>query len=69
MIVADAAWADSTYTFPNAIAAGSMDSVDIALQIAPSFMGTSITNNAEIVADGGDDVDSTPATEDGTTIL
>ncbi|MEM6318277.1 MAG: DUF11 domain-containing protein, partial [Bacteroidota bacterium] len=50
MILADNDWlaADSSYTFPNAIAAGSMDSVDIDLQIAPNFMGTSITNNAEI---------------------
>ena len=65
MILADAAWnaADSSYTFSNAIAAGSLDSVDIALQIAPSFMGTSITNNAEIVEDGGDDADSTPGSE------
>ena len=65
MILADAAWnaADSSYTFSNAIAAGSLDSVDIALQIAPNFMGTSITNNAEIVEDGGDDADSTPGSE------
>ena len=65
MILADAAWnaADSSYTFSNAVAAGSLDSVDIALQIAPSYMGTSITNNAEIVEDGGDDADSTPGSE------
>ena len=47
--------------FGNAIAAGSLDSVDVDLQIAPGFMGTSITNNAEITADGGDDADSAPS--------
>ena len=66
MTLVDADWtAGGMYTFTDAIAAGGVDSVDIDLQIDPSFMGTSITNNAEIVADGGDDVDSAPADNAG----
>ena len=65
MILADPDWTGNTYTFTNTIAAGGIDSVDIDLQIASGFMGTSITNNAEIIADGGDDVDSAPSDNAG----
>ena len=66
MTLVDADWtAGGMFTFTNAIAAGGVDSVDVDLQIDPSFMGTSITNNAEIVADGGDDADSAPADNAG----
>ena len=66
MTLVDVDWTvGGTYTFSNAIAAGGVDSVDVDLQIDPSFMGTIITNNAEIVADGGDDVDSAPADNAG----
>ena len=43
-----------------ALAAGACSSVDIVLTIDPTFMGTSIINNAEITVDDGADVDSTP---------
>lgn len=36
------------------------DTINIILTIDPSFMGTSIINNAEIRSDSGNDVDSTP---------
>jgi len=65
MVMADPDWTGNTYTFMNAIAAGGVDSVDVEVQIAPSFMGTSITNNAEIIADGGDDSDSAPSDNAG----
>ena len=66
MTLVDADWtAGGMFTFTNAIAAGGVDSVDVDLQIAPGFMGTSITNNAEIIADGGDDVDSAPSDNAG----
>ena len=67
MILADPDWTGNTYTFGNVIAAGGLDSVDIDIQIAPGFMGTSITNNAEIIADGGDDTDSAPDDNEGDT--
>ena len=72
LILADSDWnaADSTYTFAGGLTAGTFDSIDIDLQIAPDFMGTSITNNAEISAAtnalGQPDADSTPDSEDGT---
>ena len=56
--------------------AGTQTVVPITFTIDPNFMGTSITNNAEISEADDDtdptntpptDVDSTPATEDGTT--
>jgi hypothetical protein len=34
--------------------------LSITLQVDPSFMGASLSNDAEITADDGDDVDSTP---------
>jgi uncharacterized repeat protein (TIGR01451 family) len=36
------------------------ETLDIVMTIDPAFTGTSIINNAEISADDGDDVDSTP---------
>ena len=48
---------NSTITF---LAAGACSSVEIILTIDPSFMGTSIINNAEISVDDGNDIDSTP---------
>ncbi len=39
---------------------GSCQTVNIILTVDPAFTGTSITNNAEISADDGDDIDSTP---------
>ena len=65
MVMADPDWTGNTYTFTSAIAAGGIDSLDVDLQIAPGFMGTSITNNAEITADGGDDADSAPSDNAG----
>ena len=53
------------FTFANAIPAGAVDSVDKDLRIDPGFMGTSITNNAEITADDGDDIDSAPGDNAG----
>ena len=49
------------------LSAGTSTSLEITLQIDTGYMGTSISNNAEITADDGDDVDSTPASEDGST--
>jgi len=43
----------------------SCSTVDIVLTIDPNFMGTSIVNFAEIIADNGDDVDSTPDPTNG----
>ena len=45
---------------PGPIAAGTSTSVDIILTIDPSVQAGSLVNNAEITADDGDDVDSTP---------
>ena len=55
----DPDWTNNTYTFDRMIPSRTgIDSVDIDLRIDPTFQGTSITNNAEITSDGGDDVDS-----------
>ena len=70
-LLVDTDWnaADSSYTFTSGLAVGAVDSIDIDLQIAADFMGTSITNNAEISAAtnglGQNDSDSTPNSEDG----
>ncbi len=42
------------------IPVGACQVVPIMLTIDPAFMGTSITNNAEISMDDGNDIDSTP---------
>ena len=55
--------ADSTYVIPS-ILAGASASVNIRLVVDASFMGTSLTNIAEITNDSGDDPDSTPDNED-----
>jgi len=70
LILADTDWAgDSTYTFSAGLAVGAIDSVDVDVQINPAFMGTSITNNAEISVAANAlnqaDSDSTPNSEDG----
>jgi len=70
-LLVDTDWnaADSSYTFTSGLAVGAVDSIDIDLQIAADFMGTSITNNAEISAAtnglGQNDSDSTPGSKDG----
>ena len=56
--------ADSTYVIPS-LAAGATASVNIRLVIDAGFMGTAITNWAEISSDSGDDSDSTPDAIDG----
>ena len=43
------------------IPVGATECLSITLQIDPSFMGTSISNDSEITADDGDAIDSTPA--------
>ncbi len=48
-----------TNTIPS-VTAGTCSTVDIILTIDPTFMGTSLINNAQISVDDGDDVDSTP---------
>ena len=56
------------YTHTNTLAAVDPDacvSIFITLTIDPAFMGTSITNEAEISDDDGDDIDSTPSVDDG----
>ncbi len=65
MLNVDLDWVNDTYWFDNMIAAGTVDSVDIDLQIKDDFLGSTITNNAEITQDGGFDIDSTPADNDG----
>ncbi len=66
MQLADPNWnADSTFTFITPIPVGGQDSVDIDLRINSGFQGISITNNAEIAEDDGDDKDSTPGDQDG----
>ena len=81
LILADAAWTDvagvATLNTPiAALAPGATTMVPITFTIDPAFMGTSITNNAEISEADDDtdptntpptDVDSTPGDEDGTT--
>ena len=42
------------------LAPGTCSVVPILLTIDPGFMGTSLVNNAQIIADDGNDVDSTP---------
>ena len=56
--------ADSTYVIPS-IAAGTTASVNIRLVVDAGFMGTAITNYAEISNDSGDDSDSTPDATQG----
>lgn len=53
-------------TIPS-ILAGNTECVEITLMIDQSFMGTSLSNDAEITADDGDDIDSTPG-DDATPI-
>ena len=81
LLLADATWTDAggvaMLNAPIAtLAAGASTMVPITFTIDPAFMGTSITNNAEIASADDDtdptntpptDVDSTPGTEDGTT--
>ena len=60
-----ASWAsDSTYVIASLLA-GASDTIQISLVVNTSFMGTAITNWAEISADSGDDGDSTPDAIDG----
>ncbi len=42
------------------IAASGSETINVTYQIDPTFMGTTITNVAQITADDGDDVDSDP---------
>jgi len=44
------------------IPVGSAQDIILSYQISPDFMGTSLTNDAEITADDGDDIDSDPDT-------
>ena len=81
LTLADAAWSNiggvaSLLSNIATIPAGTSQSVSITFTIDPAFMGTSITNNAEISMADDDtditntppsDVDSTPASEDGST--
>jgi len=53
------------YTYTNTLTPNTCTSIFITLTIDPGFMGTSLTNEAEISADDGDDVDSTPGVDDG----
>ncbi len=57
-----------TYDYTNLLPSEDPDacvSIFLTLTIDPSFMGTSIVNEAEITADDGDDSDSDPTVDDG----
>ena len=49
-----------TNTVATVAANGGMENIFITLTIDPTFMGTELTNVAEIIGDDGDDTDSTP---------
>jgi uncharacterized repeat protein (TIGR01451 family) len=63
-------WTDngSTATFTVAsLPAGQSVNLTIVLRVDPAFQGASLINGAEVSADNGDDIDSTPDNQDGNT--
>jgi len=54
---------DETFTIAS-IPAGTDQDIVVTYMISNTFMGTSLTNDAEITADDGDDIDSDPDTGD-----
>jgi uncharacterized repeat protein (TIGR01451 family) len=63
-------WTDNGSTATRTIAslpAGQSVNLTIVLRIDPGFQGTALVNGAEITADNGNDIDSTPDNQDGNT--
>ncbi|MEM7128150.1 MAG: SdrD B-like domain-containing protein [Chloroflexota bacterium] len=77
LTVADANWSNdgatgpvnATRTLNTTIAAGSSTTTQIVMTVASIPASRTITNTAEIAVDDGDDVDSTPDSTDGDTVV
>ncbi len=58
MTIVDPDWIGPRHTLSRAILSGGVDSVDVDIRINADFEGSTLVNNAEILIDGGDDIDS-----------